>query len=244
MAAMLARAGMTGPETSLDGKHGLFRQFTGNEDAPARFRTSIAGLGREWHLPKAAYKFYPCCHYLHPFIEAAGKLAERGVRAADVERILCRVPQGEAAVICEPWETKQSPANGHAARWSLPITVAAQLVEGKVDLATFETPASDAVRSLARRIQWQPLPGARFPERFEAELVCETKRGTSETVRIDDVFGNHTRPPGAEAVLAKFRENAPRSLKAAAVGALERATQELIAARDLKALSAALRETS
>jgi hypothetical protein len=44
--------------------------------------------------------------------------------------------------------------------------------------------------------------------------------------------------------LAKFRENAPRSLKAAAVGALERATQELIAARDLKALSAALRETS
>jgi 2-methylcitrate dehydratase PrpD len=147
-------------------------------------------------------------------------------------------------VICEPWETKQSPANGHAARWSLPITVAAQLVEGKVDLATFETPASDAVRSLARRIQWQPLPGARFPERFEAELVCETKRGTSETVRIDDVFGNHTRPPGAEAVLAKFRENAPRSLKAAAVGALERATQELIAARDLKALSAALRETS
>jgi 2-methylcitrate dehydratase PrpD len=244
VAALFARAGMTGPETSLDGKHGLFRQFTGDESAAGRFRALIVDLGREWHLPKAAYKFYPCCHYLHPFIEAAAKLAERGVRAGDVERIVCRVPQGEAAVICEPWETKQSPANGHAARWSLPITVAAQLVEGKVDLATFETPASDAVRSLARRIQWQPLPGARFPERFEAELVCETKRGTSETVRIDDVFGNHTRPPGAEAVLAKFRENAPRSLKAAAVGALERATQELIAARDLKALSAALRETS
>jgi 2-methylcitrate dehydratase PrpD len=241
MAAMLARAGMTGPETSLDGKHGLFRQFTGNEDAPARFRTSIAGLGREWHLPKAAYKFYPCCHYLHPFIEAAGKLAERGVRAADVERILCRVPQGEAAVICEPWETKQSPANGHAARWSLPITVAAQLVEGKVDLATFEATASDAVRSLARRISWEPLPGARFPERFEAELVCSTKK-TNETVRIDDVYGNHTRPPGADAVLAKFRANAARSLKPDLVAALERTGQELASARDLKALTAALRQ--
>jgi 2-methylcitrate dehydratase PrpD len=241
MAAMLARAGMTGPETSLDGKHGLFRQFTGNEDAPARFRTSIAGLGREWHLPKAAYKFYPCCHYLHPFVEAAGKLAERGVRAADVERILCRVPQGEAAVICEPWETKQSPANGHAARWSLPITVAAQLVEGKVDLATFEATASDAVRSLARRISWEPLPGARFPERFEAELVCSTKK-TNETVRIDDVYGNHTRPPGADAVLAKFRANAARSLKPDLVAALERTGQELASARDLKALTAALRQ--
>ncbi|HEX6155578.1 MAG TPA: MmgE/PrpD family protein, partial [Burkholderiales bacterium] len=222
VAALFARAGMTGPETSLDGKHGLFRQFTGDQTAADRFHALIATLGREWHLPKAAYKFYPCCHYLHPFIEAAGKLAERGVRAADVERIVCRVPQGEAAVICEPWETKQSPANGHAARWSLPISVAAQLVEGKVDLATFEKPASDAVRSLARRISWQPLSGARFPERFEAELSCETKAGKSETVRIDDVFGNHTRSPGAEAVLTKFRSNAARSLKSDAVGALER----------------------
>jgi len=241
VAAMLARSGMTGPETSLDGKHGLFRQFTGDESAAGRFRGLIADLGREWHLPKAAYKFYPCCHYLHPFIEAAAKLAERGVRAADVERIVCRVPQGEAAVICEPWERKQAPDNGHAARWSLPITVAAQLMEGKIDLATFETTASDAVRSFARRIQWQPLPGARFPERFEAELVCKTNAET-HTVRIDDVFGNHTRAPGEKAVLAKFRSNAARSLKADAVGSLELAGQQLATARDLGTLSRALRQ--
>jgi 2-methylcitrate dehydratase PrpD len=238
VAAMLARSGMTGPETSLDGKHGLFRQFTGDEAAAGRFRASIGGLGREWHLPKAAYKFYPCCHYLHPFIEAAEKLAERGVRAADVERIVCRVPQGEAAVICEPWETKQSPVTGHAARWSLPIAVAARLVEGKVDLATFEAPASAPVRELARHIEWEPLPGARFPERFEAEVACKTKADT-QTVRIDDVFGNHTRPPGADAVLAKFRSNAARSLKSDAVVRLERAAQDF----ELKLLSAALRET-
>jgi 2-methylcitrate dehydratase PrpD len=239
-AAMLARSGMTGPETSLDGRHGLFRQFTGDEAAAGRFRALIGDLGKKWYLPTAAYKFYPCCHYLHPFIEAAEKLAVRGVRAGDVERIVCRVPQGEAAVICEPWETKQAPANGHAARWSLPIAVAARLEEGKVDLATFEAPASDAVRKLAQRIAWETLPGARFPERFEAELVYETKTGKSETVRIDDVFGNHTRPPGADAVLAKFRANAARSLNAGSVGALEHAAQDLGAARDLKALSAAL----
>jgi len=244
VAATLARAGMTGPETSLDGKHGLFRQFTGDESAAGRFRGLIADLGREWHLPKTAYKFYPCCHYLHPFIEAASKLAERGVRVHDVERILCRVPQGEAAVICEPWERKQAPDTGHAARWSLPITVAAQLVRGKVDLATFEAPASGAVRELARRVAWEPLPDARFPERFEAELVCQRTDGGSETVRIDDVFGNHTRAPGADAVRAKFRANAPRSLKADAVGALERAAQQLMLARDLKALSTALRQTN
>ena len=74
-------------------------------------------------------------------------------------------------------------------------------------------------------------------------MVCKTGAET-RTVRIDDVFGNHTRPPGAAAVLAKFRANAARSLKPDAVAALERAGHELASARDLKALTAALRRTS
>jgi 2-methylcitrate dehydratase PrpD len=237
IAAQLARCGMTGPETSLEGRHGLFRHFAGDDGAPERFRASIGDLGRTWHLPQAAYKFYPCCHYLHSFIEAAGILAERGVRAGDVERILCRVPAGQAPIICEPWQGKQSPDTGHAARWSLPIAVAARLVEGKVDLSTFESRASAAVRELALRTRWEPLPEARFPERFEAEIVCETRRGAVETVRIEDVYGNHTRPPGAAAVLAKFRVNAARSLEPGAIASVERAVEAL----DLAALTKALR---
>lgn len=241
VAALLARSGMTGPETSLEGRHGLFRQFAGDEEAPERFRALIGDIGRKWHLPDAAYKFYPCCHYLHPFIEAAGVLAQRGIGADDATRILCRVPAGEAPIICDPWERKQAPETGHAARWSLPIAVAARLVEGRVDLATFESPAGAAVRELAGRIRWEPLPNARFPDRFEAEIVCETKAGRTETVRIDDVYGNRTRPPGAEPIRAKFRANAARSLPAAAIAALERAVDELTGAPDLGALSRALR---
>ena len=244
IAALLARSGMTGPETALEGRHGLFRQFAGDDAAPERFRASIANIGRKWHLSDAAYKFYPCCHYLHSFIEAAGMLAERGVRAGDVERLLCRVPAGAAPIVCEPWEAKQAPKTGHAARWSLPVAVAARLAEGKVDLATFESPASAAVRELALCTRWEPLPGARFPERFEAEIVCETRRGATETVRVDDVYGNHTRAPGADAVVAKFRANAARSLEPDAVASVERAVEELMGAEDLAALTKALRRTS
>ena len=244
VAALLARSGMTGPETSLEGRHGLFRQFAGDEEAPERFRALVGDIGRKWHLPDAAYKFYPCCHYLHPFVEAAGELAARGVRHGDAARILCRVPAGEAPVICDPWERKQAPETAHAARWSLPIAVAARLVEGRVDLATFESPAGPAVRELAGRIRWEPLPGARFPERFEAEIVCETKAGRTETVRIDDVYGNRSRPPGEEPIRAKFRANAARSLPAAAIASAERAVDELAVAPDLGALSRALRQVS
>ena len=242
LAAMLARAGMTGPETSLEGRRGLFRQFADDDTAAERMRAHIADLGRKWHLPDAAFKFYPCCHYLHPFIEAAGMLADRGVHAADVKAIICEVPAGAAPVICEPWERALEPATGHAARWSLPIAVAARLVEGKVDLATFEQPASAVVRGLAKRIRWIPLENARFPERFEAVITCETLSGASQGVRIDDVDGNHTRPPSPERVMAKFRTNAARMLAPDAVDALSRAMQGLALAPDLKALSRALRQ--
>jgi 2-methylcitrate dehydratase PrpD len=242
VAVLLAGSGMTGPETSLEGRYGLFRHFAGDDAAPERFRALIGDIGREWHLPNAAYKFYPCCHYLHPFIEAAGILAERGVRAGDVARILCRVPAGEAPIICEPWETKQAPGTGHAARWSLPIVVAARLIEGKVDLATFESPASAPVRELADRMRWEPLPDAKFPARFEAEIVCEFSAGPTQTVRIDDVYGNHTRPPGADTILAKFRANAARSLQPKAIRSIERAAEELMEARDLGAFTRALRQ--
>lgn len=242
VAAILARSGMTGPETSLEGRYGLFRQFAGDDAAPERFRTLIQDIGRHWHLPNAAYKFYPCCHYLHPFIEAAGILADRGVRASDVSRILCRVPAPEAGIICDPWKRKQAPNTGHAGRWSLPIVVAARLVDGKVDLSTFEEPASAAVRDLARRMRWEPLPDARFPERFEAEIVCETRTGATHNIRIDDVYGNHTRPPGADPIMAKFRANAARSLTPEASEAAVRAAEGLMAARDVSAFSHALRQ--
>lgn len=242
LAAMLARAGMTGPETSLEGRHGLFRQFAADEEAPARFGTLIQDFGRLWHLPDAAYKFYPCCHYLHPFIEAAGQLAARGVGAGDISRIVCRVPAGAAAVICEPWQRKQAPETGHAARWSLPVVVAARLMEGRIDLETFERMASPAVRELAGRISWEPLREARFPERFEAEIECTTRSGAVHAVRIDDVCGNRTRPADRGAIAAKFHANAARSLAPGASEPLARAVEELAAAPDLGALRRALRQ--
>jgi len=241
IAALLARGGMTGPETSLEGKHGLFRQFAGDDTAAQRFHGLLVDIGERWHLEDAAFKFYPCCHYLHPFIEAAGVLAGRGVRADDITHLLCRVPAAEAAIICEPWATKQMPETGHAGRWSLPIVVATRLIEGHVDLATFEHKPREAVLRLAARTQWEPLAGANFPQRFEAEIVCHTGSGAAQTIRIDDVFGNRTRPAGADAVMAKFSANAALALPQSGAQAVLESARALTAANDLANLSRAIR---
>lgn len=239
-AAMLAQVGMTGPETSLDGRWGLFAQFSDAADGAARFAATLADLGERWHLPDAALKFNPCCHYLHPFIEAAGLLSAQGVMADRIAELVCEVPAGAAPVICEPWSRALTPATGHAARWSLPITVATRLVEGRVDLDTFERLPGSEVLALARRIRWEPLADARFPQRFEAVIRCRMHDGSERHVVVDDVDGNPTRPPSPERVLAKFRDNAARALAAQAVSTLEQACMSIDTAPDLELVGQAL----
>jgi 2-methylcitrate dehydratase PrpD len=237
LAAELARAGLTGPETAIEGSRGLFQGFARDAEAAERFAAECQDLGQRWHVSDTAFKFSPCCHYLHAFIEAAGLLAARGLHPDAIAEIVCEVPPGAEGVICEPWEAKVAPPTGHAARWSLPVTVAARIVEGRVDLATFERPASAAVRALAARVSWIPMADADFPRCFAGAVTCVTRDGTRHRLRVEDAYGNSTRPPETAEVLAKFRANAALTLSA---DAAETLLQGLMT-DDIAQLGAALR---
>ena len=239
VAAILARAGMTGPETAIEGRFGLFRRFASDEDAADRLRDLVGELGSTWRVREAAFKLRPCCHYLHPFIEAALDLRARGATVASAAQVECRVPAGAAPLICEPWNEKQR-ASGHPARWSLPIVVAAALADGNVSLDTFEAAPSRDVMALAQRISWQPLAGARFPERFEAEITLTTQDGTIHEARVDDVYGNASRPAREDDVMAKFRANARRAVTADGAAQLEKTILAVEHEPSLGAMAAAL----
>ena len=215
VAALLARSGMTGPETSLEGRHGLFRQFAGDEEAPERFRALIGDIGRKWHLPDAAYKFYPCCHYLHPFVEAAGELAQRGVGADDAARILCRVPAGEAPIICDPWERKQAPGD-RACRALEPADRRRRAPGGRQGRPRHVRVAGQRRGARARRTD--PLG---------AVARCAVPRAIRGGDRLRDEERAGRKPcgsttstaiargrPARSRILAKFRANAARSLPA------------------------------
>jgi 2-methylcitrate dehydratase PrpD len=207
VAATFAGAGLTGPATAFEGQFGLFRRFALDDEAAGRFAAAIETLGTNWHLPQAAFKFYPCCHYIHPFIEALDiALGERPGSAIDT--ILCEVPPGAAALISEPWERKLRPQTGHEARYSLPIALAARLVEGAVTPATFANAPSAAIVAKAACISARAMKNADFPQRFEARLHLRFTDGSATEVYVEDVFGGARRPPTREAVLAKFRANA------------------------------------
>jgi 2-methylcitrate dehydratase PrpD len=241
IAADLAQAGMTGPETALEGRHGLFAVFAGDGEAAGRLAASAATLGTVWHLPEAAYKFSSSCHYIHPFIEAVAELARGGLHPDAIASLTCHVPPGMAALICEPWALKLAPPTGHAARWSLPVVLAARLLRGEVALELFETPIEPDILALAQRFAWTPMAQNSFPARFEAAIEVELVDGARRSARVEDVYGNPSRPAQAQDVLAKFEGNAGRALPVAAVAALKVAVFGLDDAPDLSALSQSLR---
>lgn len=240
-AARLAASGMTGPETTFEGRFGLFRTFAKDDGAAERFAGLIETLGAQWYLRDAAFKLFPCCHYIHPFLECIDRLSAAGVTREQIEKVACRVPAGAAPIVCEPWDVKLDPGTPHAARWSLPIVMAEYWVEGRVTLHTFERPSSAGVRELAARMSWEPLQAAQFPEKFGAEVACHLRDGKTETVRVDDVYANASRPAKRGEVLAKFRANAAAVFDAAALKTLEAALNNLDDTPNLNALTAAFR---
>jgi 2-methylcitrate dehydratase PrpD len=204
----LARGGVTGATRVFEGSGGFFGIYARDETASERFSASLASLGSEWLVTDAALKEFPCCHYLHPFIEAVGRSKLDISSPENIAEIRCRVPVGQEAIIAIPWEHKQSPTRANEARWSLPYVVALRVVTGDVSIDNFEgTPNPDVVE-LAKRITWEPWSDSGYPERFPAEIQITLRDGSSDSIVVADVNGNRTRPWGIDQVVGKFTKNA------------------------------------
>ncbi|MBD8608859.1 MmgE/PrpD family protein [Aeromicrobium sp. CFBP 8757] len=206
-AAELARAGMTGPSRVLEGDLGFFSLYAGDADAPARLADELTTLGERWHLPDAAFKMIPCCHFIHPFVEALGLVMDDAVEAADIASIHCHVPRGALPIIADPWSGRQSPKTPHDARWSLPYVLAGRAVDGRVGLDLFSEPIGGERLDLSRRITHEVWDDSGFPARFPARLRVTLTDGRSVDAAVDDVLGGAGRPVPAGDVLDKARAN-------------------------------------
>jgi 2-methylcitrate dehydratase PrpD len=83
-AADLARHGLTGPPTVLEGRFGFLQVFCGDRAHPDAV---VRGLGTDWELPRVVLKPYPCNHFTHAGVDAALRLRAQGLAPADVTAI-------------------------------------------------------------------------------------------------------------------------------------------------------------
>lgn len=209
VAAELAAGGMTGPTTIFEGTHGFYRTYAADAEAPVRLSALLDTLGSKWLLLEASLKGYPCCHYIHPFLEIAQRLRAKAVQPEDIASIECQVPQEEAMLICDPWSRKQAPASGYDAKFSLPYAMAVMLCDGKVEVKTFSGAAAHpSALALAQRISWQPWADSGFPARFAAQVRVRLKNDDFFEESVSQVRGAPERPFSREEIDEKFDANA------------------------------------
>lgn len=232
-AARLAQAGMTGPTSVLESSFGVMEVFAGDGSG---LEATLETLDQDWQLPDAAFKLYPCCHYIHPFLEGVEQVIGQGVRADDLVSLTAFVPPPAAPLICEPWGRRQAPASGYDGKWGLAYAMALMLADGRVDVASFESAPRTDVVALARRMTWQPMQDHGFPQRFAARIEGVSAKGPF-MAEVNQVRGAPDRPVEASVIRAKFAANAGRRFNGAHVARLEAAILGLHEAPNAGALA-------
>ncbi|MBI4183660.1 MAG: MmgE/PrpD family protein [Proteobacteria bacterium] len=229
-AALLARAGFTGPATVIEGRFGLFRAHVQDPAYELRFERVMEGIGERWECEEVSFKPYPNAHVIHPFIDAVLHLhRQEGLKAEMVERIVLPIHASFAPVVCEPRALKLRPRTDTHARASLPYSVAAALVLGRMGIEAYapETLADPAVLALAERIEHEIDPSPVAPGQYRGWVKVRTRDGRALERIEPHNWGSRKNPFTAADVERKFRDNAGRALPAGRLDAIVAAVRRL-----------------
>lgn len=223
-AFLLARAGMVGVRTILEGPQGFFAATCPGAD-PAAVVAFPAGA--PWAIHDVSFKPWPACRHAHPAIDAALDLRADGLRAEAVEGVVVRA-YADAIAFCD----KPAPRDSLSAKFSLQHAVAVALLKGPPALADFEGAALDdpATAALRRRVRVEEDVDltARYPSRFGAAIDATLRDGAVRTAACPDALGDPENPASEEQLRAKAAALFARGgLDAAAGRALEEAALAL-----------------
>src|SRR5205085_5195661 len=169
-AALMARAGFSGPRTVFEGTHGLFQGFAHTTDG--NYDALVGDFGQRWVTETLAFKPYPCGTMTHPYIDCARRLAARGVKPEQIKDIICDVGEGTVHRLWEPLAAKQKPANGYAGKFSQPYCIATGLVRSNVGLGDFtdEAVKDPAVLAVAGKVRYRIDPQNPYPNEFTGHI--------------------------------------------------------------------------
>ena len=207
VAAQLAQSSYTGPISVFEGRLGLYESFLRSERL--HLDVIFKNLGNEWELLNTRPKLYPCCHYLQSFIDCVAFLQqEYHVDHQMIEKINCKVSEGAANVVCNPWEKKLAPQTGYDAKFSLPYAVALMFVKGKAGLHEFSEANADnaQIRALMGKVAYEIEPSFKVKDMPGAIKVTLHDETTLEH-HIDEVRGDAKHPINREEILGKFYNN-------------------------------------
>ena len=210
--ALLAREGVAGFETPLEGRAGFYALYAGGEFEPADLTDR---LGEHFWIEHLTFKPWPSCRGTHPFIELALDLRAR--HAIDPARIGRIEVEHDAiqSMLLEPLARKAAPQVAIDAKFSIPFTAALALARGLVGLDDFDAAAlaDPAVLALAAKVVPLQRPGEGWQAGSGGLMRIVLADGTVHSAEVDNALGCPARPLATGALVEKFVACATRAAR-------------------------------
>ena len=201
MSVRMAKAGFSGTRDALNGRHGYFDLF-GNENSDPS--VVLQDLGT-YYYTDGDIKPWPSCRITHAPIQAVLELVEENsIAAADVERIVVTLQEGNGSLVDFPYEPGLEVPN-----FNLRFDLALALVKGAVIPEYFEDKYQndpEIVRVASELIDVEYDAGMK--DLFSADVKIVLKDGTEVSKFIGHPKGTlNTDPLTREELLNKYYTN-------------------------------------
>ena len=226
LAAMSARAGLTGVRNVLEASYGGFcSAYATTYDLDLVTR----GLGADWEIRRNGFKKYSSLASSQTSVDALRAIrTKHGVTGANVDRVLIETTKVVHLHCGWPY----APAETITAQMNLPYTAAVTLLEGTafVDQYADEKLGDPTILNLARRVEVvvDPELDALGPDEMRAvRATVFTKSGERFTEKVLYRSGHHKNPIPDDELRAKFRDLAGRVLEKDGVASIERLVARL-----------------
>lgn len=203
LAAALAAAGGNGPSTVLEGRRGIFATMSSRE---ADTESIVADLGHRWETTQISIKPIPACQLLHVTVDAGKGIPGDWQQISAIEAV---VHPDSAGVVCEPRDTKNEPKSPYDAKFSLPWSLAASIIDGQVTLDTYslEGIARPEVADLAAKVRIIAGPTDVAAADAPGFVRVTYRDGSTWEGSVGGSRGTPAYPLSDEDLKAKFVEN-------------------------------------
>src|SRR5262245_37223637 len=227
--ALLAREGVKGPATVLEGRSGYFNAFS----TPPRLERLLERLGTEWAIEPPSLKSY-ATHVTHQAVVAAIQTAKAQYPLEP--KAITRVVIRGAPRIMEERHTERAPRDVLGGQYSLPFTTAVALTRDLANPLVYDEDAirDPLVRDLARRIELEPLEAAghETPGFWPAEIILEVD-GRTHSLHAQPHKGSPRNPFTWPEACEKFRRYTASILDAERASTLIEMVARLENVRDM-----------
>ena len=231
MSALLARNGFTASPRAIEAPRGFAQTVSTKND----WKEITEELGSRFEISFNTYKPFACGIVIHPTIDAATQLRDKGVKAEDVERIELRVH----SLVLE-LTGKKEPKDGLEGKFSVYHGFAAGLIFGRAGEHEF----ADEIVSRPDMVALRQKVVATVDDAIDeasADVMAVLRDGRSQRVFIEHAIGSLERPLSDAQLEVKFRDLAEPVIGNVQAGKLIDACRQLGESRDVEMLVAAAR---